>query len=122
MGDDLVTEDHLSKIVRDEAKVRYRAKRYQLGSERCREVNSGTPYHRQDLWSMMLNSTIDGKPVYRTVVIPAHLPESLGGCLARAGGEGQRERGCRSPRDDPPLRRGPRSRRIICYHWLLTLH
>lgn len=82
VGDDLVTEEHLSRTVRDDAKARYQAKRYQQGAEHCRELNTGTPYHRMDLWSMMINSTMDGRPMYRVIVVPAHLPESLGGGLA----------------------------------------
>lgn len=77
LGDDLVTEEHLSKVVRDEAKRRYRAKRYQLDIQSGREVNTGTPYHRMDLWSMMMNATLDGRALYRVVTIPAHLPESM---------------------------------------------
>ena len=82
MGDDLVTEEHLSKVVRDEAKRRYRAKRYQLDIDTGREVNTGTPYHRMDLWATMMNATIDGRPMYRVHQIPAHLPPELGGGLA----------------------------------------
>lgn len=82
MGDDLVTEEHLSKVVRDDAKRRYRAKRYQLDISSGREVNTGTPYHRMDLWSMMMNSTIDGRALYRVITVPAHLPDGL---VARYG-------------------------------------
>ncbi len=74
IGDDLETEDHLSKVVRDDAKRRYRAKRDQLDPTAGRECNTGTPYHRMGLWKMMIDSRIDGRPVYRFISIPAHTP------------------------------------------------
>ena len=76
-NDDLVTEEHRkSAQVREDAKIRYAAMRYQLDAVRGRELNTGTPYHPRDLGMMMQEATVESddgtkRPVYRKMVTEA---------------------------------------------------
>jgi hypothetical protein len=76
-NDDLVTEEHRkSAQVREDAKTRYAAMRYQLDATRGRELNTGTPYHPRDLGMMMQEATVeddDGnkRPIYRKMIVEA---------------------------------------------------
>lgn len=77
LNDDLVTEDHRkSRTVREDAKARYAALRYQLEHTMGRELNTGTPYHPRDLGMMMQEAFIEDdagnrRDVYRKVIIEA---------------------------------------------------
>lgn len=72
LGDDLENEDHLtSRKIRNDAQLRYDARRFQLDPE-GREVNTGTPYHPAGLWMWMEKAMDDdGVPLYRFVRVPA---------------------------------------------------
>lgn len=71
-GDDLVTEDHItSKVVRDDARLRYQAKRFTVDTKGGKEVNTGTRYHANDLWGTFEKANINGKPLYKIQCISA---------------------------------------------------
>lgn len=68
-NDDLVTEEHRdSKKIRDDALMRYEARRYQIEPGTGRECNSGTPYHPRDLWAKMRAANVEGEQIYRIYV------------------------------------------------------
>lgn len=72
LGDDLVNEEHInSRRVREDAKMRYMAKRYTIDAGTGREVNTGTRYHVNDLWGMQETARVGDRPLYRVVKIPA---------------------------------------------------
>lgn len=72
MNDDLVTMEHReSKVVRDDAFKKYQGDRYTRLTGRSWEINTGTPYHPNDLWSKLIKSNVDGKAMYKSVVIGA---------------------------------------------------
>jgi hypothetical protein len=77
LNDDLVTEEHRkSQQIREDAKIRYSAMRFQLEHTEGREVNTGTPYHPRDLGMMMQSATKEDAagntvPVYRKMVVDA---------------------------------------------------
>lgn len=72
INDDLVTEEHItSKAVRDESKMRYEAAQFTRDTVGGKEVNFGTPYHVNDLWSTMIRSNVEGEARYRIMRIPA---------------------------------------------------
>jgi hypothetical protein len=78
LGDDLVTEDHInSRRIREDAKMRYAAKRYTLDSGTGREVNTGTRYHISDLWGMLEDSNVEGRPLHQVIKIPAISDEGV---------------------------------------------
>ena len=101
--DDLVTEDHIkSKVVRDDAKLKYGANRFTMDIVEGKEVNSGTPYHVNDLWATMRKQPnpnlryhciiIPGKAEDGTLAHPYRLPEDAlerkrQECIARDGND-----------------------------------
>lgn len=82
IGDDLVTEEHISsKATRDEAKLRYEAKQFTRDTTGGKEVNIGTRYHVNDLWAVMEKSNAEGEARYQIVKVKAIAPAcSVCGC------------------------------------------
>jgi hypothetical protein len=71
LGDDLVTEDHgKSSKIREEARHKYRSKRYTIDPT-GKEVNTGTRYHAHDLWSIMIDSKVGQRELYKVISIKA---------------------------------------------------
>lgn len=72
INDDIVTEEHRdSKILRDEAFDKYTAMRFLRDTRKSWEVNTGTPYHPNDLWSKLIRANVDGKPLYKSILVAA---------------------------------------------------
>lgn len=72
LNDDLVTMEHReSNIVRDDAFNKYQGERYTAATGRTWEINTGTPYHPNDLWKKLIDSNIDGRPLYKSILIGA---------------------------------------------------
>lgn len=72
INDDIVTEEHRdSKLLRDEAFEKYTAMRFLRDTRRSWEVNTGTPYHPNDLWSKLIKANVEGEALYRARLIGA---------------------------------------------------
>lgn len=72
INDDIVTEEHRdSKVMRDEAFDKYTAMRFLRDTRKSWEVNTGTPYHPNDLWSKLIRANVEGKPLYKSRLIAA---------------------------------------------------
>ena len=69
--DDLVDdEQRTSKVVRDRAKGRYGASRFMLDTLGGKEIVSGTPYHINDLYSVLRNAKDENKTkLYRQLIV-----------------------------------------------------
>lgn len=68
--DDIVTKEHtFSRVVRDKCAENYAASRFLLDTVRSKEFDCGTRYHPQDQWQRLLDSNVDGRHLYRRLVI-----------------------------------------------------
>ena len=84
INDDLVTEAHInSKAVRDEAKSLYEASQFTRDTVTGKEINFGTLYHVNDLWSKMIKANVEGEARYDFV----HVKAIRNACATDVGGK-----------------------------------
>lgn len=70
--DDIVTKEHIrSSIVREACGEDYAASRYLLDTVRGKEFDCGTRYHPQDQWQRLIDANVNGRPLYRRLIVSA---------------------------------------------------